>query len=39
MKDDKELSEMLEESEKQYEYGQIYKAREVFEELRIKYGY
>lgn len=39
MKDDKKLNEMLEESEKQYENGQIYKAREVFEELREKYGY
>ena len=39
MEKEKTISEMLEESEKQYENGQIYKAREVFEELREKYGY
>ena len=39
MEKEKTIGEMLEESEKQYENGQIYKARQVFEELREKYGY
>ena len=29
----------LEESEKQYEEGKVYKVRDVFKELRKKYGY
>lgn len=39
MENEKIISEMLEESEKQYGNGQVYKAREVFEKLREKYGY
>lgn len=30
---------MIGEREKQYGNGQVYKAREVFEKLREKYGY
>lgn len=34
-----ELSSKLEKSEKEYEQGKVYNARDVFKELRAKYGY
>ena len=34
-----ELSNKLEESEKQYEAGKVHNAKSVFKELRKKYGY
>lgn len=34
-----EVSDKLEESEEQYKIGATHKAREVFKELREKYGY
>jgi len=34
-----ELNEKIEKSEKEIEEGKIYKAKEVFKELREKYGY
>ena len=34
-----ELNEKLERSEKDLKEGKVYRAKEVFEELREKYGY